>query len=298
MTLRNRSHCAPSSSTGRPYRFVVMFKDCYEPRLVGEVERLGIEGRGLTEMGCDAVSLARCALRLPMLLAVLLVTLAACGDGEATETTDGTDTTAAATQSIEGPPWRLAEARGLEVPQELSLTIQFQDGRSPVSRRATGSAGLRDRRELVDHQRARPHQEGVPERLTEVDTVLVRTLRRVAAYSLTVPDSNCSTPTSGWFSPTGRLVPPTCRDGGWSSVCSTATKKLLHPHRGNNDHRQLQARRPVAGERRVQQLLGQLRGAGEHHLHRRRRGDAEGVCGAQGTDGPREPCTSRRSTRR
>ena len=51
----------------------------------------------------------------------------ACGDGEATETTDGTDT-AAATQSIEGPPWRLAEARGLEVPQELSLTIQFQDG--------------------------------------------------------------------------------------------------------------------------------------------------------------------------
>ena len=71
-----------------------------------------------------------------------------------------------------------------------------------------------------------------PERLTGVDNVLVRTLRRVAA-SLTVLDSNCSTPTSGWCSPTGRLVPPTCRDGGWSSVCSTATKKLSPPDRRN-----------------------------------------------------------------
>jgi heat shock protein HslJ len=127
-------------------------------------------------------------IRLPMLLAVLLVTLAACGGGEATETTDGADTTTAAAQSIEGPPWRLAEARGLEVPQELSLTIQFQDGKvsgQSACNRFNGGYEI-DGNSLTISELALTRK-ACPERLTGVDNVLVRTLRRVAAYSFDGP---------------------------------------------------------------------------------------------------------------
>jgi heat shock protein HslJ len=128
-------------------------------------------------------------IRLPMLLAVLLLTLAACGGGEATETTtEAADTTTAAGQSIEGPPWRLAEARGIQMPQELSLTIQFQDGRvsgQSACNRFTGGYEI-DGNSLTISELALT-KKACPDQLTEVDSVLVRTLRRVAAYSFDGP---------------------------------------------------------------------------------------------------------------
>jgi heat shock protein HslJ len=122
-----------------------------------------------------------------LLVAVLLVTLAACGGGEATETTAGTGT-ATASQSIEGPPWRLTKARGLEVPEALSLTIQFQDGEvsgQSACNRFSGGYEI-DGNSLTISELALTRK-ACNERLTAVDTVLVRTLRRVAAYGFDGP---------------------------------------------------------------------------------------------------------------
>ena len=105
------------------------------------------------------------------MLAVLLVTLAACGDGEATETTDGTDTTAAATQSIEGPRGGWPRPVVSRCRKELSLTIQFQDGRSPVKsacNRFSGGYEI-DGNSLTISELALT-KKACPERLTEVDT--------------------------------------------------------------------------------------------------------------------------------
>ena len=227
-----------------------------------------------------------------MLLAVLLVTLAACGGGEATETTNGT--APAASQSIEGPPWRLTEARGLEVPEALSLTIQFQDGEvsgQSACNRFSGGYEI-DGNSLTISELALTRK-ACNERLTAVDTVLVRTLRRVAAYSFDGPRLQL-------LNPNERVVltyrPFGADDlrGRWQVIGLLNRNKeaFATPIEGTTITANFRRGRPVAGERRLQRLLGQLRGAGEHHHHRRRRSHPEDVRGAQGNDEPRKPVPS------
>ncbi len=151
--------------------------------------------------------------RSSLLLAILLLVVAACGDGEGTETTTGaTDTTTQASQNIEGSPWRLVEARGFEVPPAISVTIQFQDGKvtgASTCNRFNGPYEL-DGTSLTIGQLAMT-QKACPDRLTRSgDRPHSCCWVGLLPTASTVPGSNCSTPTNSRSSPIARSAPPTC----------------------------------------------------------------------------------------